>query len=253
MKAALKVALFVTCLVDLLRPRIGFSSLRLLEDAGCTVVVPSAQTCCGQPAFSAGDRRSAQAVARKTIAELEACADCACVVVPSASCAAQIRNEYPALFADDPAWRTRAEALAARTWELSVFLADVLKVAGVAGRFAGSVAVHDSCSGLRGLAIKTQPRRLLATLAELELREMPDAEACCGFGGSFALRFGELSTAIVERKCASIEASGADAVVGCDLGCLLNIEGRLRRNGDLRTRVLHIAEVLAGEAAVGEG
>lgn len=248
----MKVALFVTCLVDLLRPRIGFAALRLLEQAGCTVVVPAAQTCCGQPAFKAGDRASARAVARQTIAGLERCADCAHVVVPSASCAAQIRNEYPALLADDADWRARAEAIAARTWELSAFLADVLKVAGVGGRFAGSVTVHDSCGGLRGLGIKTQPRRLLSAVADLELREMPEAEACCGFGGGFALRFRELSTAIVERKCAAIHASGADAVVGSDLGCLLNIEGRLRRNGDTRTRVLHIAEVLAGDAADGE-
>jgi L-lactate dehydrogenase complex protein LldE len=239
----MRLALYVTCLVDLMRPSIGFAALRLLEAAGCEVVVPPAQTCCGQPAWSAGNRPLAADLARKAVAELESFAY---VVVPSGSCAEHIRNVYPQLLADDPAWSARAAAVAARTWELTAFLADVLGLADVPGVFAGSVTYHDSCKGLRGLGIKAQPRRLLANVPGLELREMNDCEECCGFGGAFAERFGETSTAIVERKCDAVAAAGADAVVGGDLGCLLNIEGRLRRRGDTSTRVLHVAEVLAG-------
>ncbi|MGA9394777.1 MAG: (Fe-S)-binding protein [Azonexus sp.] len=241
----MRLALFVTCLVDLMRPEIGFASLRLLEGAGCDVVVPPGQTCCGQPAWSAGNRPLAADLARQAIAQLEGYDH---VVIPSGSCSDQIRNVYPQLLADDPAWSGRAQALAARSYELSCFLHEVLKLDRVPGEFPGSVTYHDSCKGLRGLGIKAQPRDLLARVSGLALSEMPDCEECCGFGGAFAVRFGDVSTAIVDRKCESIAAAGADAVVGGDLGCLLNIEGRLRRRGDLRTRVLHLAEVLAGEA-----
>ena len=239
----MRLALFVTCLVDLMRPEVGFASLRLLEGAGCDVVVPPGQTCCGQPAFSAGNRVLATDLARQAIAQLE---DYEYVVIPSGSCADQIRNVYPQLLADDPIWAARAQALAARSYELSCFLAEVLKLEQVPGTFSGSVTYHDSCKGLRGLGIKAQPRNLLASMRGLTLSEMPDCEECCGFGGAFAVRFGEVSTAIVDRKCESIAAAGTDAVVGADLGCLLNIEGRLRRRGDQRTQVLHLAEVLAG-------
>ena len=239
----MRLALFVTCLVDLMRPEVGFASLRLLEGAGCDVVVPPGQTCCGQPAFGAGNRVLATDLARQAIAQLE---DYEYVVIPSGSCTDQIRNVYPQLLADDPIWAARAQALAARSYELSCFLAEVLKLEQVPGALAGSVTYHDSCKGLRGLGIKAQPRNLLASMRGLTLSEMPDCEECCGFGGAFAVRFGEVSTAIVDRKCESIAAAGADAVVGADLGCLLNIEGRLRRRGDQRTQVLHLAEVLAG-------
>jgi L-lactate dehydrogenase complex protein LldE len=239
----MRLALYVTCLVDLMRPSIGFAALRLLEAAGCEVIVPPEQTCCGQPAWSAGNRGLAADLARKAVAELEGYDH---VVVPSGSCADHIRNVYPRLLADDPHWAERAAAVAGRTWELTAFLVDVLGVTSVPGAFAGRATYHDSCKGLRGLGIKAQPRRLLAGVHGLELREMDDCEECCGFGGAFAERFGETSTAIVERKCEAIAAAGTDAVVGGDLGCLLNIEGRLRRRGDDSTRVLHIAEVLAG-------
>ena len=240
----MKVALFVTCLVDLMRPSIGFAAIRLLEGAGCEVVVPETQTCCGQPAFNSGDRRVAMALAKKVIDEFEGFDH---VVAPSGSCADQIRTEYPGLFQEDPEWRRRAEALAARTWELTQFLADVLKVDAVPGNFAGSVTYHDSCTGLRSLGIQVQPRRLLGKVGGLMLREMPEAEACCGFGGTFAVKFGDISAAIAEKKCVNVQATGTDAVVGGDLGCLLNIEGKLRRMGDETTRVLHVAEVLAGK------
>lgn len=239
----MRLALYVTCLVDLMRPSIGFAALRLLERAGCQVVVPAGQTCCGQPAWNAGNRKQAAALARKAIAELEGYDH---VVIPSGSCTDQIRNVYPQLLADDAEWAARAVALAGRTHELTSFLGDILESPPAPADFAGSVTYHDSCKGLRGLGIKGQPRQLLMSVPGLTLREMADCEACCGFGGAFSVNFGEVSTRIVDGKCDSIAATGADAVVGGDLGCLLNIEGRLRRRGDETTRVLHIAEVLAG-------
>ena len=239
----MRVALFVTCLVDMMRPRIGFAAIRLLEAAGCEVVVPETQTCCGQPAFNGGDRASAAALAKKTIAEFEGYEY---VVAPSGSCADHVRTEYPGMLADDPAWHGRAVALASRVFELTDFLVNVARIDKLPGDFHGSVAYHDSCTGLRSLGIKQQPRELLARLPGVELREMPGAEECCGFGGTFSVKFGEVSAAIAERKCANACSTGADAIVGGDLGCLLNIEGKLRRMGDEKTRVLHIAEVLTG-------
>ncbi|HLO65174.1 MAG TPA: (Fe-S)-binding protein [Azonexus sp.] len=242
----MRVALYVTCLVDLMRPSVGFAALRLLEAAGCEVFVPEGQTCCGQPAWSAGDRGLAGDLAKKAIAELEGYDY---VVIPSGSCADHVRNVYPQLLADDAQWGARAGAVARRTCELTAFLADILKVSAVPGEFAGSVTYHDSCKGLRGLGIKRQPRDLLMRVAGLSVKEMGDCEECCGFGGAFSVKFGDVSTRIVDRKCDSIAAAQANAVVGGDLGCLLNIEGRLRRRGDETTRVLHIAEVLAGGEA----
>ena len=239
----MRVALYVTCLVDLMRPSIGMASLRLLAAAGCEVVVPAAQTCCGQPAWNAGHRDLAADLARKAIAEL---ADYDHVVIPSGSCTDQVCNVYPQLFRDDAEWGPRARELAARTSELSRFLVDVAGAGEPLAEFAGSVTYHDSCKGLRGLGIKRQPRELLLKVRGLELQEMADCEECCGFGGAFSVKFGALSTQIVDRKCESIVARCANAVVGGDLGCLLNIEGRLRRRGDTTTRVLHLAEVLAG-------
>lgn len=243
----MRVALFVTCLVDLMRPSVGFATIRLLEAAGCTVVVPDSQTCCGQPALNSGDRAAAVALAKKTIAEFDDVAAFDYIVGPSGSCVDQIRNEYPKLFADDALWRSRAERLSGRIFEITDFLAKVLKVQAVPGEFSGSVTYHDSCTGLRSLGIKAQPRALLAMVPGLTLREMPDSEECCGFGGTFSVKFGDISAAIAEKKCVNAQAAGTDAVVGGDLGCLMNIEGKLRRMGDEKTRVLHIAEVLAGD------
>ncbi len=241
----MKVGLFVTCLVDLMRPRIAFAAIRLLEAAGCEVVVPLSQTCCGQPAYNSGERRAARLLAEKVIEEFETCEH---VVAPSGSCAGMIRMHYPDLFVDDPAWRERAAALAARTHELSDFLATVVKLDKVPGDFAGTVTYHDACSGLRELGVKAQPRALLAKMPGVHLVEMDGAEECCGFGGAFAVKFGDISARLAEKKCDNVRASGADAVVLGDLGCMLNIEGKLRRMGDEKTRVLHIAEILSGEA-----
>lgn len=240
----MNVGLFVTCLVDLMRPGIGFATLKLLESAGCTVTVPETQTCCGQPAFNAGDMPAAAVLARKAIAEFEGFDY---VVVPSGSCADQMRNQYPDLLAADPEWQQRAAALATRTYELTDFLVTVLKIDAVPGTHAGSVTYHDSCSGLRGLGIKAQPRALLAKLKGIELVEMNASEECCGFGGSFSVKFGEVSAAIAERKCHNILESGAKTITGGDLGCLLNIEGKLRRMGNESVAVKHVAELLAGE------
>jgi len=239
----MKVGLFVTCLVDLMRPNIGFAALRLLEAAGCEVVVPPAQTCCGQPGYNSGDRKAAQALAKKLIREFT---DCDYVVVPSGSCGGMIRAHYGELLADFPELAEQVEALALKTYELTDFLVNIARLEHVPGRFSGTVTYHDSCSGLREMSVKTQPRALLSKVPGLTIREMQQPEECCGFGGTFAVKYGEISTRIADLKCEDVQSRNADALVLGDLGCMLNIEGRLRRRGDTRTRVLHVAEVLAG-------
>lgn len=239
----MRVGLFVTCLVDALRPSIGFSALKLIEGAGYEVQIPAQQTCCGQPGYNSGDRSAAREMAEKLLREFESCDY---VVVPSGSCGGMIRTHYPELFRDSPALLVRIERLGAKTYELTDFLARVARIRAVPGRFEGTVAYHDSCSGLRELGVKAQPRELLAMVPGLQIREMRDSEVCCGFGGLFSVKMGEISGRMADDKCARIAASGADAVVLGDLGCMLQIEGRLRKRGDARTRVLHVAEVLAG-------
>jgi len=226
-----------------MRPSIGFAAIRLLESGGADVYVPPTQTCCGQPAYNSGDRADAKALAAKVVAEFE---DCGWLVVPSGSCGGMIRTHYAELFADDPAMTRRVASLAAKTRELTQFLVDELKLATVPGRFAGTVTYHDSCAGLREMGVKTSPRALLAKVPGLTLTEMAESETCCGFGGTFSIKFGEISTRLADNKCQHVANSGADALVLGDLGCMLNIEGRLRRRGDMKTRVLHVAEVLAG-------
>jgi L-lactate dehydrogenase complex protein LldE len=240
----MRVGFFVTCLVDLMRPSIGFAAIKLLEAGGAEVFVPPGQTCCGQPAYNSGDRADTKALAEKLIGEFEGCDY---VVAPSGSCSGMVRTHYGELFADDPAMKARADALAARTWELTSFLAEVLKIDTVPGRFAGRVTYHDSCAGLREMGVKRQPRALLAKVPGLTLEEMPENEMCCGFGGTFSIKFGEISSRLADNKCQHIANSGTGTVVLGDLGCMLNIEGRLRRRGDTTTQVLHVAEVLAGE------
>ena len=239
----MRVGFFVTCLVDLMRPSIGFAALRLLEAGGADVFVPPTQTCCGQQAYNSGDRADAAALARKVVGEFEGCDY---LVAPSGSCSGMIRTHYHDLFADDPAMLARVQALAGRTYELTDFLVNVMKLADVPGRFDGTVTYHDSCAGLREMGVKAQPRALLAKVRGLSVKEMAEPETCCGFGGTFSIKFGEISARLADNKCADVQASGADALVLGDLGCMLNIEGRLRRRGDTTTRVLHVAEVLAG-------
>jgi L-lactate dehydrogenase complex protein LldE len=244
--AAPRIALFVTCLVDLMRPEIGFSAIKLLEHAGCTVVVPEGQTCCGQPAYNSGDRRTAHQLAVRLLSQLEGHDY---VVIPSGSCAGMIKTHYFDLFADDPQLKSRMADLAPRVYELTDFLVNVMKLDDVPGRVDGTVTYHDSCSGLRELGVEAQPRALLAKIPGLSLKEMKDCRTCCGFGGTFALKYGNVSAAIVDEKVHNIQDSGAQAVVLGDLGCMLNIEGRLRRLGDERTQVLHVAQVLAGDVS----
>ncbi len=236
-----RVGLFVTCLVDLFRPSVGFAAVKLLRDAGCRVEVP-VQTCCGQPAYNSGDMRDARAIARQVIAAFE---DHEYVVAPSGSCAGMLKEHYPRLFEAEAAWRGRAEALAARCHELLGFLHDVLGVRGVSSSYAGTVTYHDSCSGLRELGIKTQARRLLESVDSLAMAEMEDSEVCCGFGGLFCVKYPQVSERMVADKVANVHGCEADTLLGGDLGCLLNIAGRLKRVSS-PVKVYHVAEVLAG-------
>jgi L-lactate dehydrogenase complex protein LldE len=237
-----RVALFVTCLVDLFRPSVGFAAIKLLEQAGCSVDVPRAQTCCGQPAYNSGDRADAKAIALQV---LDAFAGYEYVVAPSGSCAGMIRQHYPELFADDPVNLPRAREFAGRSWELVSFLVDVCGMRSVGARWDREVTYHDACSGLRELGIKRQPRQLLASVAGLTLRELPGAEDCCGFGGTFCVKYPDISDKMVSDKEADIAATGAEAVLAGDLGCLLNIAGKLHRQGR-PVEARHIAEILAG-------
>jgi L-lactate dehydrogenase complex protein LldE len=245
-----RVGLFVTCLIDLIRPSVGFAAVKLLEDAGCSVDVPL-QSCCGQPAFNSGDRKTTRAIAEQVIAAFEPHDH---VVAPSGSCAGMLKTHYPELFAGDAAWEARVSAFCAKTNELVSFLTDVLKVTRVDARFDGTVTYHDACSGLRELGIHAQPRRLLAGVKGLTLTEMVDADVCCGFGGTFCVKYPDISNAIVAKKTESIEASRAGNLLAGDLGCLMNMAGKLQREGrSIKAR--HVAEVLAGmtdQPAIGE-
>jgi L-lactate dehydrogenase complex protein LldE len=246
-----RVALFVTCLVDAMRPQVGFASMALLDSAGCRVEVPVAQTCCGQPALNSGDRSGARRLAQATIALLE---PYEFVVAPSGSCAATIRLHYPELFIEEDPWLARATALAARTHELMSFLVDVRGWSPRGVALDASATYHDSCSGLRELNVQSQPRRLLAAVDRLALRPLQDSTTCCGFGGTFCVKYAAISNAIVGEKVRNIQAAGADLLLGGDLGCLMNMAGKLHRGGS-KVRVFHAAELLAGMGtgpAIGE-
>lgn len=239
-----RVGLFVTCLVDLFRPNVGFSAIRLLEQAGCEVEVPGAQTCCGQPAFNSGDYDTTRRIARQVI---EAFEGYDYVVGPSGSCMATIRAHYHELFEDEPQWLERARRFEERVHELLSFLTDVMGMEEVEAVYEGEVTYHDSCSGLREMGVKAQPRKLLSTVRGFQLREMADSEVCCGFGGTFCVKYPEISTRMVSDKVAGIEATGAGTLAGGDLGCLMNMSGRLARLGK-PVKVYHAAEILAGMA-----
>jgi L-lactate dehydrogenase complex protein LldE len=247
----MRVALFVTCLVDFYRPSIGFAAIRLLEKHGCVVEVPPLQVCCGQPAYNAGDRADAKKIAAQVIAAFDGYEH---VVVPSGSCGGMISQHYPDLFADEPAMAPRAQHLAKRTHELVSFLTDILHVERVDAEWPGTATYHDGCSGLRELGIKEQPRNLLRSVRGLELVEMRDTETCCGFGGTFCVKYPAISDHMVGDKVQAAAATGAELLLAGDLGCLLNIAGKMKRQG-LPIEVRHVAEVLAGmtaEPAIGE-
>jgi len=244
-----RVGLFVTCLVDLMRPSVGFAAVKLLENAGCIVEAP-VQTCCGQPAYNSGDRGTTRDLAMRMIETFQGFDY---VVAPSGSCAGMIRKHYPELFEEDPNWRAKASALAAKTHELTSFLVDVLGVTQVDATYRGAVTYHDSCSGLRELGVKTQPRMLLSSVKGLTLVEMNDSDVCCGFGGTFAVKYSDISGAIVDAKAKNVEAAHASTLLAGDLGCLMNMAGKLSRDGK-PIAVRHVAEILANmtdEPAIG--
>jgi L-lactate dehydrogenase complex protein LldE len=245
-----RVGLFVTCLVDSMRPNIGFAALKLLRAAGCEVEVPLAQTCCGQPAFNSGVDATARPLAKQVIETFE---PYDYLVAPSGSCAGMIKAHYPELFADDPAWLPRAQKCAAKTFELLSFLVDKCGFRPENLACKASATYHDSCSGLRELGVKAQPRQLLGAVEGLELLPLEGDETCCGFGGTFCVKYSTISNAIVSEKADLVVATGADLLLGGDLGCLMNMAGKLKRQG-AKTRVFHAAEILAGAAdkAIGE-
>jgi L-lactate dehydrogenase complex protein LldE len=239
----LRIGLFVTCLVDLIRPSVGFAAVKLLEDAGCEVEVPGTQTCCGQPAYNSGDRKDTAAIARNVIAAFR---DFDYVVVPSGSCAGMIKLHYPELFPEGSADRAAADDLARRTYEVVSFLVDVLGIDHVDAAYEGTITYHDSCSGLRELGIRSQPRALLNTVGGLSINELNDSEVCCGFGGTFCVKYPGISNKMVEKKIANVVNSGADTLLAGDLGCLMNMAGKLKRQGSA-IKVRHVAEILAGD------
>ncbi len=246
-----RVGLFATCLVDLFRPSVGFAAVDLLEAAGCRVEVPRGQTCCGQPAYNMGDRADTRDIARQTVLAFE---PFDYVVVPSGSCGAMIKEHYPGLFVDEPDMQRRAQAVSDKTHELISFLTDVMGLDAVSAEFRGKVTYHDSCSGLRELGVKQQPRQLLSSVAGLDIVELNEAEICCGFGGTFCVKYHEISNKIVDTKAENIEHSEADLLLAGDLGCLMNMAGKLKRRGS-KVQARHVAEVLAGrldEPAIGE-
>lgn len=238
-----KVGLFVTCLVDLFRPNVGFSAVELLEAAGCEVHVPRAQTCCGQPAYNSGDKADTKEIAKQV---LDTFSEFDFVVAPSGSCAAMIKKHYPEVFEDEPEMLAKFNALSEKTYELVSFLTDVMFITQTPGEFSGSVTYHDSCSGLRELGVKEQPRKLLKNMDGVDVREMNDSEVCCGFGGTFCVKYSDISNAMVSKKTKNIDDTGADMLLAGDIGCLMNMAGKLKRQGS-KTQVRHVAEVLAGK------
>lgn len=237
-----KVGLFVTCLVDLFRPSVGFAAVKLLEEAGCEVHVPVTQTCCGQPAWNSGDKADTATLAKEVIKAFE---EFDYVVAPSGSCAGMLRHHYGELFAADLAWKERTAAFTGKVWELTSFLTDVMGMEKVSADLEASVTYHDSCAGLREMGVQAQPRKLLASMPGIEMREMANSDVCCGFGGMFAVKYSDISNAIVSEKVEAAEGAKADLLLAGDLGCLMNMAGKLRRQG-AKTEVRHVAEVLAG-------
>jgi L-lactate dehydrogenase complex protein LldE len=244
----MRVALFVTCIVDQMWPSVGVSTLEVLRRVGCAVEFDERQTCCGQPAFNTGYSAEARQLAERFIRICEE-SDAEAIVSPSGSCTAMVHH-YPALF-DDPQeaqedleWRRRARAVAERTFELSSFLVRVLKVEDVGARWPGRVTWHDSCHSLRDLNVHSEPRRLIGHVREAEFVELENADSCCGFGGTFSVKYPEISVAILDQKIEAIEKAGVQAVVSGDASCLMQIGGRLSRKGS-SVRAMHLAELLA--------
>jgi L-lactate dehydrogenase complex protein LldE len=237
----IKVTLFIQCLVDAIFPPVAEAMVRLFQLLGLSLECPTEQTCCGQPAFNAGYRWEARTAAKRFLDIFE---DAEHIVSPSGSCVHMVRHHYPALFLEDPNRRKRAEQIASRTYEFTEFLVDVLRVADVGARFDGRVTYHDSCHLMRGIGVREQPRRLLRHVAGAEFVEMKNSDYCCGFGGAFAVKYPDISGAMVDEKVDHIRDTGARVVVGCDTGCLLNIAGAMSRRR-LSVKAMHMAEFLA--------
>ena len=238
----IEVALFVTCLVDMFRPSVGFAALKLLEDAGCQVHVPLSQTCCGQPAWNSGDRQDTREIAEQVI---EAFEKFQYIVAPSGSCAGMLKRHYPEIFAGIPEWEDRADAFGAKVFELTSFLTDICAITRVEAKLNSKVTYHDSCAGLRELGVSHQPRKLLKSVEGIDLVEMKDCEICCGFGGTFAVKYSDISDSIVKEKTSNIKDVAPQMLLAGDLGCLMNIAGKLKRERS-PVEVRHVAEVLAG-------
>lgn len=237
-----RATLFVQCLVDGIYPEVAEAVVRVFDRLGQEVVCPTDQTCCGQPAYNTGYRKEATVAARRFIEIFESAE---VIVCPSGSCVDMVRHHYPALFSDDPAWKSRAEAVSRKIFEFSEYLVDVLGVTDIGASFKGRVTYHDSCHLSRRLGVVNQPRALIAGVAGAELVEMADSDRCCGFGGTFAVKYADISSALLADKVDHILETGADAVVGCDISCLMNIQGMLSRR-DADVKALHIAQLLAG-------
>jgi L-lactate dehydrogenase complex protein LldE len=235
-----KVSLFITCLADLMFPEVGESVVRLLRKYGCEVDFPALQTCCGQPAFNSGYREEAREVARQWIRAFEG-SDY--IVSPSGSCTGMVHHYYPELFKDEPEWAAKAEALIGKTYEFSQFLVDVLKVEDLRASFPCTVTYHPSCHAMRLLGVRSQPLELLSRVDGIQLVDLPNREECCGFGGTFAVKMSEMSSAMADEKACNVLKTGAEVLVGTDMGCLMNIEGRLKKEGR-NVRVMHLAQLL---------
>ncbi|MBW2563434.1 MAG: (Fe-S)-binding protein [Deltaproteobacteria bacterium] len=236
------VTLFVQCLVDGVYPEVGEAMVTIFNKLGISVNCPLDQTCCGQPAFNAGYRRAARVAAKRFIEIFE---DSESIVCPSGSCVNMVKNHYGELFKDDAKWFERAVQVGQKTFELSQYLVDILEIEDVGACYNGKITYHDSCHLLRGLGISEQPRRLIRNIKRAQLVEMKDSDRCCGFGGTFSVKYPVISTAMVDDKIDNIIASGADTVTGCDVSCLMNIQGRLSRMGS-SVKTLHIAQLQAG-------
>ena len=236
------VTLFIQCLVDGIYPEVGEAVVRIFRKLGTSLICPTRQTCCGQPAFNAGYRREASVAAKRFIDIFEA-ADA--IVCPSGSCVTMVRHHYPQLFVDNDIWLKRARRVAAKTYELTEYLVDILGADDLGAKYDGTITYHDSCHLLRNLRIREQPRKLISKVSGAKFIEMHDPDRCCGFGGSFSVKYADISEAMVTDKVNNIIASGADTVVGCDMGCLMNIQGMLSRKGS-DIKIMHIAQILAG-------
>lgn len=235
-----EVTLFIQCLIDHLYPEVGHAMVAIFRKLGISISCPTDQTCCGQPSFNAGYRKEAKKAAKRFIQIFE---NAETIVCPSGSCVDMIRHHYPHLFSNEPEWLSKAEAVASKTFELTEYLVDVLNVEDLGAEFEGTITYHDSCHLLRNIGVREQPRKLISNIKGAELVEMSQSDKCCGFGGAFSIKYPDISTAMLEDKIKNILLSGADTVVGCDIGCLMNMAGMLSRR-DIPVKVKHIAEIL---------